>query len=119
MMTPLKDVKIVDAYDRDVISTCLKNQGLGWKPVRKKCISEDKMRIVFERIHIDKPVYHSYQLHPLQFVRHEDNSHKWRRIMPKDHYEAHGVYSQDQKELVAELLHIESSEEVMQFEIDE
>ena len=119
MMTPLKDVKIVDAYDRDVVSTCLKNQGLGWKPVREQCISEDKIRIIFERIHVDRPIYHSYQLTPLDFVRQEDHASKWRRVTPKNHYEAHGIYSEDHEELVAELLHVESSEEVMQFEVDE
>ena len=110
MMTPLKDVKIVDVYDRNVISTCLKNLGHGWKPVREQCISEDKIRIIFERIHVDRPIYHSYPLRPLEFVRQEDHANKWRRVMPKDHDEAHGIYSEDHEELVQELLRVDSNE---------
>ena len=114
-MKPLKDVKIVDVYDRNVISTCLKNLGLGWKPVREQCISEDKIRIIFERIHVDRPIYHSYQLQPLLFVKYEESAHKWRRVMPKDHYEAHGVPSPDHEELVQELLRVDSNDEYGKF----
>ena len=115
MMTPLKDVKIVDAYDKDVISTCLKNQGMGWKPVREFCICEDKIRIIFERIHVDRPIYHSYQLKPLQVVKYEESAHKWRRVMPRNHYEAHGIYTEDHEELVQELLRVDSNDEYGKF----
>jgi len=60
MMTPLKDVKIVDTYDNNVIECCLRYQGLGWKPVKEQVITEQKIRIVFERIHLDRPVYYCY-----------------------------------------------------------
>ena len=30
--------------------------------------------------------------------------------MPKDHYEAHGIYSEDHEELVQELLRVDSNE---------
>jgi len=79
MMTSLKDVKIVDAYDNNFIECCLLNQGLGWKPVRQQFISEDKIRIIFERIHVDKPVYHYYETRPLS------------------HYEAYGVDNNHQE----------------------
>ncbi len=72
-MTPLKDVKIVDTYDNNVIECCLRYQGLGWKPVKEQVISADKIRIVFERIHVDRPIYHNYEIRPLS------------------HYEAYGV----------------------------
>jgi len=85
MMTPLKDVKIVDTYDNNVIECCLLNQGLGWKPVKEQVISADKIRIVFERIHVDRPVYQ--QIHR----------------MPLSHYEAYGVDSNHQ-ELLRDLL---------------
>jgi hypothetical protein len=85
MMTPLKDVKIVDTYDNNVIECCLLNQGLGWKPVKEQVISADKIRIVFERIHVDQPVYHQIYRVPL-----------FQRI-PTSHYEAYGVDANHQE----------------------
>jgi hypothetical protein len=82
MMTPLKDVKIVDTYDNNVIECCLLNQGLGWKPVKEQVISADKIRIVFERIHVDRPAY----IQPIYHQR-----------IPVSHYEAYGVDSNHQE----------------------
>ena len=94
MLPPLRDTKIVDVRNENVFDWILNSKRHGWTLAREKKISQTVMRLVFERIHVDKPKINSL-----------DINRAFRDIIqirpiPRDHYEVHGIYSDDIKEYV-------------------
>jgi len=117
MITPLRDTKIIDAHTQSVFECILFHVSRGWSVVKEKRISEIKIRLVFQRIHVDNP---NFKLDNMQrrfkAVNHSIEFCGRKRIrMPKDHYEAHGVPSPDHEELVQELLRVDSNDEYGRF----
>lgn len=105
MLPPLRDTKIVDVSHHKVFECIMRKKMHGWKLAREKKIG-DKMRLVFERIHVDQRVIRIERA-----VRVFKQVRPYKKIClpsptntPRNHYELHGIYQDPRERFVDEIL---------------
>jgi len=105
MLPPLRDTKIVDKSPNNVFECIIRNKMHGWSLVREKRIG-DKMRLVFERIHVDQSIIRIERA-----VRVFKQARPYKKIClpsptntPRNHYEMYGIYQDPRDKLVDDIL---------------